>query len=418
VKTLRSSSPSTRSNPRSSETVSEPAYNVRAGRDAAGTRYLEIKSGRQTAVITATDLLLPPKQLAEKLLAQGLVLLDHGKLAALHKAAGRVNMAEPTFVLATSPGWVGQTAYAHGETLVGSLPPGLTFMPQCVELGDRPGKFSVNGSLKEWRKFARRIAKDQPLIIFLLCVAFASMILRLLKVQPFVVVLHGNSSLGKSTLAMLFIGSVFGGDPSRPDSGYAESFKVTDVGLEKLYLAHNNALLILDEFSRVRGSAEVLVDVLEGMVNDVCAGIPKIRGTDRKGALQWSTCGIVTSNKSYAQLLEDAHREPAEAMKPRVIDLLADYGTGFGVFKSVPAGFENSEKAIEAIKEVAAQHYGWPARAFAQALSEALARDPEKTLGDLERWMRTLSKTLGASLIRTPAEGVGRDSRRLGLRID
>src|SRR3954454_10052321 len=42
--------------------------------------------------------------------------------------------------------------------------------------------------------------------------------------------------------------------------------------------------------------------VLEAFVNDLCAGIPKTRGTDQKSALRYSACGIVTANDSYSAL--------------------------------------------------------------------------------------------------------------------
>src|SRR5215212_9548273 len=271
--------------------------------------------------------------------------------------------------------------------LVGSLPRGYVFHAHGLDLGDRPAKFGVRGSLKAWKKFVVRVAKDQPLVIFLLCVAFASMILHLLKVQPFVILLHGNSSIGKSMLAK-FVGSVAGGDPTSPETGFAESFKATDVGLEKLFIAHNNLIFILNEFSRVQGSTRTRVDILESTVNDLCAGIPKTRGTDRKGALRYSTCGIVTSNKSYAELLAEAQREPAEAMGPRLIELCAELDPKLGIFGQMPQGFDSSTQAIKAMREAADQNYGWPARSFARRISEHTARRSDTVTRIIAKWER------------------------------
>jgi uncharacterized protein (DUF927 family) len=62
-------------------------------------------------------------------------------------------------------------------------------------LGDRPRKFRAVGDLKLWRKAVRRFATGQPLVTFLLAAALTSMILRRLKIQPFVILLHAESSV-------------------------------------------------------------------------------------------------------------------------------------------------------------------------------------------------------------------------------
>ena len=81
-------------------------------------------------------------------------------------------------------------------------------------LGDRPWKFNRVGSLKAWQEFVKCFAAGQRLITFLLAAAFAAMMLGRLRIQPFVVLLIGDTSIGKSSAATL-AGSVFGGDPAK-----------------------------------------------------------------------------------------------------------------------------------------------------------------------------------------------------------
>jgi hypothetical protein len=185
------------------------------------------------------------------------------------------------------------------------------------------------------------------------------------------------------------------------------SFKATDVGLEKLFIAHNNLITVLNEFSRVQGSPEKRVEILEAMVNDLCAGIPKTRGTDRKGALRYSTCAIITSNKSYAELLSKAHGEPAEAMRPRLFDVCADLGSGFGVFSKVPPGFKSSSEAIKEMRDAADVNYGWPARIFAKRICEHTAKGSTVVSDVIAKWDKAFSKRLGPDL--TGVEGQVRD---------
>ena len=176
----------------------DTAFRIRLGKDDAGMQILEIRSGERTAIIAATDLLPPLKQVSEKLLAQGMPVLQRQRLEALQSAAQRaLERQKPAFTLVSRPGWVEGKAFVHGQRLVGSLPKNRVFRPPGIDLGDRPAKFSARGSLEEWQELVRRVARDEPLVTFLLCVAFASMILHLLKVQPFAILLHAKSSVGK-----------------------------------------------------------------------------------------------------------------------------------------------------------------------------------------------------------------------------
>jgi Domain of unknown function (DUF927) len=385
----------------------DTAFRIRLGKDAAGMQYLEVRCGERTAIIAATDLLLARRELAAKLITQGVPVSGHGKLSALQSAAERaLENLDPAFTLVSRPGWIGGQAFAHGSHLLGSLPKNYVFHPHGMELGDRPGKFSVRGSLREWKKFARRVAKGQPLVTFLLCVAFASMVLHRLKVQPFVIMLYSDSSVGKSYLAK-FVASVAGGDPSSPETGFGESFKASDPGLEKVFLAHNNLLLLQNEFSRVQGSPQQKVDTLEAMVNDLCAGVPKTIGNSRKGALRYSTCAIVTSNEAYVKLLAKANREPAEAMRPRLLELCADTGSGLGVFMKMPTRFEKSSDAIKEMRDAADRNYGWPARAFAKSICEHMAEGSTVVTDVIAKWEKRFATRLGADL--TGVEGQVRD---------
>src|SRR4051794_33433883 len=56
------------------------AIRIRLGKDEAGTQFLEIRSGERTAIIAATDLLLARRELAAKLIAQGVPVFDHRTL--------------------------------------------------------------------------------------------------------------------------------------------------------------------------------------------------------------------------------------------------------------------------------------------------------------------------------------------------
>src|SRR5215218_1795624 len=109
---------------------SDSAFAIRVGKDVAGTQYLEIRSGERTAMIVASDILLPSKQLADKLLAQRMPVLTRPKIDELQRSAqNAVETMEPSFTLVSTTGWIGDTAFVHGKKLIGFLPEGRVFRP-------------------------------------------------------------------------------------------------------------------------------------------------------------------------------------------------------------------------------------------------------------------------------------------------
>jgi hypothetical protein len=247
------------------------------------------------------------------------------------------------------------------------------------------------------RKLVKRFAAGQPLLTFLIAAAFASMILSRLGIQPFVILLWDPSSTGKSSAAVL-VGSIFGGDPSRPQHSFVESFKVTEAGIEKLGLSHKDILLLLDEFSRMRGTPAQKVATLEGFTDDYAAGVGKTRGTDPFAGLQWSGAALITSNHSYAQLLAKANLPPAESMGPRLIEVPADMKTGMGIFTSLPDGCRNSTQASDEMRAAALLLFGLAAPEFAEQLIEAERQDPKGIAAKMAVWKQQFVDWAGPEL--------------------
>jgi hypothetical protein len=391
--------PTPNAGPKKTKNITETkkAVSVEIATDDLERPYALITVAAKRALLPTSDLLFGARELAARLGAKGVLVPDKETIAEIKEAFALAAGSPPTLRISLLVGFCGDGLYLHGASPIGDIPKDRLIDPSSLMLGDRPRKFRAVGDLTRWRKFVRRFAAGQPLVTFLLAAAFASMILRRLKVQPFAIVLYSKSSIGKSHLAVL-VGSIFGGDPGRPTLGFAESFKATEAGIEKLAFAHNDALLILDEFSRVRGTPRDKLNVLEGFVNDLCAGVPMTRAVDALAGLQWSTAALITSNKSYADLVAEAGQSPAEAMGPRLIDLPADLGKGNGIFKSPPAGFENSQDAVTAMQANAMEVYGLAAPEFARALIEADKADGGDISSKLAIWKNQFSNWAGPDL--------------------
>ena len=382
-----------------------PIAGVRFGDDDLGRMYALVTLGDRHALLSPSDLMLPATRLAQKLGERGVLVFDGAAvkdIKAAAKAAGR----SLSFRVALLPGWTRKELYLHGAYPIGAVDASLFIDPTMLMLGDRAGKFAIQGTNDNWGRLVRQFAAGQPLLTFLLAAAFASVILSRLEIQPFVLLLSGPSSIGKSAAAV-FVGSIFGGDPSRPQHCFVESFKATEAGIEKLGFAHKDAFLLLDEFSRVRGTPAQRAEVLEGFVDDFCAGVGKTRQTDLLGGLQWSGAALITSNESYSRLVADAGQPPAESMGPRLIDLPADAGVGHGIFDSIPKGFSTSLEASNEMRAAAMSAYGHGIREFAKRLIEAEKRDASAVAGLLASSKQAFVRWAGPEL--TTVHGQLRD---------
>lgn len=372
-----------------------PTPTVRYGEDTEGEKFVAVAHGGKLAILHAAYVFGTAGEFAAQLMRRGIVFPNKQWDSRIQAKARKIVAAgKKQFVVTRTPGWLNDDCYLHGAQIVGHDRGNIYARPEFMQLGDRPSKFAVSGNLASWRDGVAVFATSQPLATFLLSAAFASMMLDPLGIQPFVVLLDGPSSIGKTTLAA-FIGSVFGGDPSRPKLGYAETCKTTDFGLEKLGLSHNDAMLILDEFGRVAGTDRDRLKHLEAAVVDLVEGTPKTRGTDTQGGRNWKGVALITANESYADLLRAAGRVRNEALGPRLIELRADMGHGHGIFSQLPAGFSKSTDAIHAMERAASENYGVACRSFIEGL---IALDPDELRQMVKRWRTKFAEWAGADL--------------------
>ena len=105
--------------------------------------------------------------------------------------------------------------------------------------------FIQQGSSDSWRQHVGRYCLDNPLLIVGVCTALAAPLLHLCGVDGFGLHLYGASSTGKT--AALYPALSVWGEPNQ----LRHSWRATANGLEGTALAHNDALLALDEMGEV-----------------------------------------------------------------------------------------------------------------------------------------------------------------------
>lgn len=134
-----------------------------------------------------------------------------------------------------------------------------------------------HGEWQEWLEHVRGLRKRGGMEVkFYLAASFASVLVSMLGVLPFIVDLWGETEGGKS-VAMMLAASVWA-NPA--DSQYIADFKTTDVQLEVRSDLLNHLPLMLDDSSKV--SARIR-DNFEGVVYDLCSGKGKSRSNRELG---------------------------------------------------------------------------------------------------------------------------------------
>lgn len=217
------------------------------------------------------------------------ILMDAGVVCAVDTPGkqalnGYIMYATPaSFVeIAAHPGW-------HGECFV--TPDAVIAPPDfdksvLLDMQGRPHLFAQAGTLEEWRALPA-LVENCSRAAFVLALAFAAVLARLLGEPGGGFHLFGNSSRGKTTLLML-AGSVWGGGGR---AGFVRSWLATGNGIEGVAVDHSDVLLPLDEM--MLSPPEITAELTYMMAN----GIGKARATktgSAQASAQWH--GMVLSS--------------------------------------------------------------------------------------------------------------------------
>lgn len=190
------------------------------------------------------------------------------------------------------------------------------------------------GDWKIWLEHAKELRKTGRMEIKLyLAASFASVLVRIVDVLPFIVDIWGQTEGGKS-VGMMLAASVWA-NPA--DSMYIGDFKTTDVQLEVRSDLLNHLPLMLDDSSKT--SARIR-DNFEGVVYDLCSGKGKSRSNRELGIRKenrWQNAILTNGERplsSYVsqggainRILEVECREGLFADPQRTVELLKkNYG--------------------------------------------------------------------------------------------
>lgn len=198
------------------------------------------------------------------------------------------------------------------------------------------------GDYELWREKMQELRKESETLHFMIATAFASPLIELLHINPFIVHLWGKSGTGK-TVALMIAMSVWG----NPKIGHlVKNLNSTSVGLERISAFLNNIPFACDELQAVKSKYSNFNELIYSLTQ----GEGKSRGTIDGGIqeqLKWN-CAFLTTGEE--PITSDTSKE---GVKNRVIEI------------------EENEPLVENGKEIVnflIENYGFAGKEFIENL--------------------------------------------------
>lgn len=314
-------------------------------------RFVDPDNAVKQIFIRNSDLIANGRAIITQLSEDGLQVSSNGKMIEL--LLHYLNMAPPMekkmAICTDRIGWHGNIYLFPDNSYIGNSDTCVVYTGAASITAN-----TVKGTVQEWRDNVAAICKGNNLLIFAICIAFASVLLRLLKVESGGFHFFGTSSTGKSTT--LFVGASAHGDPDKIIS----SWNATAVGLEYNAKERNDSLMILDEMHET--DEKTASKTGYSLFNPKGKTRGNKLGGVNEGAERRLNC-LSSGEVSYGSFVKDIR--PGQAV--RLNDIPADMEKGFGVFENIHDS-ESAKAFSERIKHVTTEYYGAPIRSFLEQL--------------------------------------------------
>ena len=345
---------------------------VGEGRDEFNKRYLKFAvrgSDINIPPISVETLVNDPKALFAALSNAGWNAFTRKVRDELLEKLQQRKPSDPSFKVVTRMGW-NSGAYVFPCKIIGKprkqLEKAFDGLDQVMQ-----EKYRTKGTLNDWRRQIGALCKDNSRLMFSVSLALTGPILTLVegpKAGGFQ--LWGEPESGKTTAAMV-AGSVWGCHRGgRREMGFTESWNSTAGKVEVTALAHNDALLILDETKRAgkddRERAKVVTSVAFGL-----AEMTEKERLTNQGAVRWWRCYFLsTSNFSLRELGRRVGIVIDDADRGRMADIPLPIN-GHGIYENLH-GFPSGQKLSDKLRQRCRKYNGTPAPEFVRQIDQEL----------------------------------------------
>ena len=246
-----------------------------------------------------------------------------------------------------------------------------------VELRDGypKAKFARTGSLDGWLAEVAALATGNHVLVFVLALAFAPPLLRLLGEERGGFLLVAGTRGGKST-ALEAHASVWG-------LAFAETWRTTVNAVERTAADHNDLPLPLDEPALLGNNPRDRANKLYEAVHALAGGRGKERLTDAGRPWEWLDLFLSASEKTFRQLIEEGGREVVGGELERLVDVRLCKKRGKGIYQDL-CGYPTVREFCVALKKAIARCHGTAGRAYLRRL----VREVEDDKDGLVAWLR------------------------------
>lgn len=331
---------------------------------------------RKELFIPNQDIATDSKSVIKRLVKEGLVVSTHrGMVEAL---AHYLNLASPIITTKAQCsdriGWHENVYLFHDNSVIGNSDKSFVYT------GDPVGNcHATKGTLQDWKKNVAALCQGNSLLILAVSVAFAAVLLRLLKVESCGYHYFGDSSTGKSTT--LYVAASAHGEP---DSMFG-SWNTTIAGMEGRSKKFTDSLLINDELHECnpKDAGKLIYMIMNGKGRQRS----NVLGGAREVA-DWRVCCLSSGEESSEGFIRSNGGNPRAGHAVRMVDISANMDAGFGVFENIH-GAESSHAFAEQIKKAAQENYGTPIREFLHKLVGRIDRIDDQFNGIKVKFFET-----------------------------
>jgi uncharacterized protein (DUF927 family) len=268
--------------------------------------------------------------------------------------------------------------------------------------GERPG-FGLRGSVESWRENVASLCVGNSRLVFVVSLAFAPPLLRLIGGESGGFHLRGastNASSSGKTTAQRVASSVCG----PPE--YLDSARTTDNASETAAELRNDCLLNVDEFGQA--DPKTIGETVYMWAN----GKAK-RRMDRTARARpvatWRLLFLTSGEIGLAAHMATVNKRSRAGQETRLAEIPADAGAGLGLFEHIH-GYPSGAAFALALTERAANHYGAPFVHFVEGILKHRAELPAMVKTKQSAFVARALKD-----IKDPAGQVQRVAARFGL---
>jgi Domain of unknown function (DUF927) len=319
-------------------------------------------------------------------------------------------------------GWLGErSAFVLHDAVIGANPSGRSkatprILPPKDRPHDGPGRLSKTGDRDGWQKEVASLAKHSSVLTLALSASFASLLLSAIEWPPFIIVLHGDSKVGKSTAALAAASVIGIGSEAR-----LPNWNVTDAALYELGQRFNDLPLVLNGLESRRAGTNDLRQFIRSVTYILGDGTDTARHSswtsqNAGSAAPWRTIVLVTSEDSFDAIAARGGGVRQGGERARAIDVPCVRSGDLNIVDRFPETLLKqktkrdvfSRHILEQLRAGCAQHHGVALEPFVQYLLGIPPKGLAKQVRDLQKhFVSTVSRHLDTEPLNHAAKNFG-----------